>query len=444
MPMQKAVFKVVLVSALAISSAAFGSDFPGDKGIGFISFSDAEKLSIENSHTVAAQGHVVHSAKEIASSVRVRQLPMLDFDATSKFVDKIGRIQFPGVNREVGEHTNWSVGPTLSWMVWDTGSIEKKARGLKQVQYAEGEALENDRRTVLLNARTAYVGVQLAKEQVRLVSEALRLARAQYADVLDKKNAGTADLFDLTVAHQEVVDHEKELESAQGDLAVQKRTLLAALGLDSMAEDADKLDVEPIKTTLACLSPKADTAVDVVKHPQVKELEYRNKAATYSAKSVMAKYWPELTLVGRSSYDHPNLGQDATVQQNYVELGLSLPLFDWGKLWKEAKGERYLAKAAVEEKNQAIIDLSRETSETRERISTLKNLQIASARAVKDADEVARLSYDSYNAGRIIYLDVQRANVKDLAAKVDAANVDAELAVQIARLLALAESEDFQ
>ena len=67
MPMQKAVFKVVLVSALAISSAAFGSDFPGDKGIGFISFSDAEKLSIENSHTVAAQGHVVHSEKEIAS-----------------------------------------------------------------------------------------------------------------------------------------------------------------------------------------------------------------------------------------------------------------------------------------------------------------------------------------------------------------------------------------
>ena len=54
---------------------------------------------------------------------------------------------------------------------------------------------------------------------------------------------------------------------------------------------------------------------------------------------------------------------------------------------------------------------------------------------------MARLSYDSFKAGRITFLDVQRANVKALAAKVDSAQTDAELAMQISKLLALAESE---
>jgi outer membrane protein TolC len=116
-----------------------------------------------------------------------------------------------------------------------------------------------------------------------------------------------------------------------------------------------------------------------------------------------------------------------------------MPIFEWGSIWKEAKSQKYLARSAEQQKRQTVIDLTRDVAETRDWIKTYRKLQTANVRVVKDAVDVARLSFDSYKAGRIIFLDVQRANVKELSAKVDAARNDGNLAIQIARLLALAE-----
>lgn len=422
-----------------------------DKGIAadgvnlnsFISFSEAEDIAIKNSHLLASQKYTVESARAKTFAQEVKRLPTLDLGASSTFQSKIGSISIPqlGIERTVGNRINWSVGPVVNWVVWDTGQIINKARSLKKITDAETENLENDRRQVLLNARTAYINVQLAKEQVMLVLDALKLARAQYDDVLNKKNAGTADLLDLTVAHQEMVDREKDLEEANGELVITKKALVAALGFEPESEQSDLLDVESIGKVLGVLLPKADVYVDIMEHPQVLALEDQKLSAEFAARSISGRHWPDVTLQGKSTFEYPNLGINETIQQNKLMLGLSLPILDWGKISKETKSEKYLAHSAKEQKNQTIVDLSRTTAQTREKIQTCKELRVANAKVVKDAVEVARLMYDSYNAGRVIFLDVQRTNVKALSAKVDAARNDANLAVQIANLLALAEGE---
>lgn len=409
----------------------------------FIFFKDAEDLSIANSHTIAARRHVVQSAEDSAYAQQVKRYPQFGFNASSMFQSKVGQINVPalGMTQQVGSTTNWSVGPVVDWVVWDTGQIMNKARSLGKTADARGNALEYEVRQVLLGARAAYIGVQLAKEQVRLVSDALRLARAQYAYVQDRKKVGTADLFDLAVAHQEMMDREKDLEQAKGELAISKRDLVAALGMDDQGPDADAIDVEPIGSVLTIMLPRSSAPVDVVSHPRVKELANTQDAYALASKSIMARYVPQVTLRGTSTYEYPNLGLNETIQQNKLMLNLSVPILDWGMVHRESRSQRHQASAAMEEKNQAVITLSRDVADVRERIGTTKRLRVVEAKSVRDAIEVANLSFSAYKDGKIIFLDVQKANVKALSVKVEAARNDASLALHIARLLALAETE---
>jgi outer membrane protein TolC len=434
--------KILILSLLQIFlfSADLSAQDPLPKS--FITWNEAETIAIENSHAIASQKYVVDSSKEDAKAQQVKRYPQLSFGASSMFQSQIGSISNPVFgNQDVGSHTNWSAGPALDWVVWDTGQITKKAKSLEKTTDSQYENLDYNTRQVLLNARLAYINVQFAREQVRLVTDALRLARSQYATVADKKNVGTADLLDLTVAHQEVVDREKDLETVSGNLAVAKRNLLAALGFDPDVSGVDSMDVEPIRNVLGVLLPKSNAYVDVEAHPQVKALGYQQESYEFAAKSSSAKHWPKITAHGTATYQYPNLGENTTVQQNQMTLNLSLPILDWGMISKEARSSRYKAYSAKEQKQQTAIDISRDTQDVRERIGTLKGLRVANVKAVRDAVEVAKLTYDSYNIGRVIFLDVQRANVKALSAKVDSAQNDAELAMQISRLLALAVNE---
>lgn len=438
--MLKNILIMVLFELLCVGSVFAAEDgLPGP----FISFGTAEELAIKNSYLLAAQKYTVQSAGSRASAQKVKRLPSLSFNASSMFQSQIGQITIPqlGLTRTVGEHTNWSAGPALNFVIFDAGQITNKARSLAKITDAEGQNLETDLRQVLLNARSAYINVQLAKEQLRYVRDALALAKSQYADISHKKEAGTADLLDLTVAHEEIVDRQKDLEQANGDLAVAKRALIAALGYDSETENCDAVDVEPVSSVLSTLLPRAQVPVDVKEHPQVKSLANQQHSSELAAKSTIAKYFPQISLQGTATYQYPNLGINNTVQQNQLTLGLGLPIIDWGMINKESKSYKYQAHSTGEQKNQTIINLAQQTAATRERIDTLKALRIENVKAVKDAVEIARLTYEAYKAGRIIFLEVQRVNVKALAVEVNSAQTDAELGIQIANLLALAETE---
>lgn len=429
--------KVIALSGVLafLSSMAFAG------GQGLITLKDAERTAVRNSPQIVSQQYTADSGYQDAAAQKLKRLPTLSLNAGTTLVSKIGQIEFAGVNRTVGEHLNWSISPTLNFIVWDTGQILNRAKSLQKSADAQSNIVTYDRRQVLLGARTSYIGVQLAKEQVRLVREALAVARAQYAYVSDKYNVGTADKFDLTVAHQEMSDREKDLEEAMGELFVAKRALVAALGIQEEIESAENIDVQPLPNTIAELGPRSSESFDPETHPQVKALENQKSAYEHSAKSVVAKYFPEVSMKGTTGYEYPNLGQDYVIQQNRLSFGMQVPILEWGAIWKEAKGQRYKAHAANEQKKQTAIDLTKDVAETRDRIDTYKKLRSTDTKVVRDATEVANLSFESYQAGRIIFLDVQKANVKALAAKVDAARDSANLAVQISKLLALTVDE---
>ena len=93
-----------------------------------------------------------------------------------------------------------------------------------------------------------------------------------------------------------------------------------------------------------------------------------------------------------------------------------------------------MAASAASELLETRAQLSRNLGEARDRAALLEKQRVSAAAAARDATEAAGLVYDAYLAGEVIFLEVQRANLRALAARVEAARTDSQLLVQLARL----------
>ncbi len=429
-----------------------------------MTLSEAEKAALDQSHHIAAQQANFAQAQATAKSQGAKRFPSLSLEGSTRFASKVGEVNMPIPGTppvQIGDHYSWSVGPVLEWVAFDAGSIAKNAESLRRIADSESDNLASVERRTLQNVRLAYVAVQLALEQLRLVSESLHLARAQYRDVSLKSNAGSASKLDLVTAHQEVVDRERDFQEAQTELAVRVRELIAITGQEQYAGaitpigkgigrsdgslPADlAVEVDPISRTLADFMQRARPETPVESHPSVTAADKKREAAIVASKSVRSQHWPKVSVLARSTYEYPNFGELVRVQQNALTLGLRMPLLDWGLISQQAKSEQFKAKVAEEQRNQTIQDLTRDLAQALDRIELLKARRVTSASAVRDATEAARLVYESYQAGLLTFLEVQRANTRALMEKVESARTDATLVSQIVRLREIAGSEGGQ
>lgn len=442
------------VPASAIDMGEVVTATPAGTPLLNLTLDQAAAIAVEGSHKVAAQRETAGAANESAASAATKRFPMIGITAQTQVLSKIGEV-IPAVGApiQIGDHYNWSVGPVLSWTAWDAGAIAKNAKSLKRTADAERFATEASKRDALLSSRMGYFAVQLASEQLRLVADALAVARLQYRDVSNRASAGAASRLDLVTAHQEVMDRERDELDAQAELAVQVRQLVAILDLPQRVEPtapADVrtakmlagmpirpdllLDLDTLADALAAMRPRATGTAPLEKHPAIQSARERTDAARTAWEAAKANHWPKVTVQGSSTFQYPNFAQLETVQQNQVTFGLSLPVLDWGMISKDARSQRHKANAALEQLRQTETQLAQDLGGARDQASILERQRATVAAAARDAVEAAKLIYDAYLAGEVIFLEVQRANLKALQAKVDAARTDAQLLGQFARL----------
>ena len=93
-----------------------------------------------------------------------------------------------------------------------------------------------------------------------------------------------------------------------------------------------------------------------------------------------------------------------------------------------------MASAAESQKEQRRTDLARDYAKARDLLESLKAQRSVGERNVREAQEVERLTYESYRAGKTNYLDVQSADLRLFEARVAAAQIESQILVQTARL----------
>lgn len=424
-----------------------------------LSLARAEEAARAHAWEAKAASAEAASAREGAGAALAPLLPRLTFDANYRWQSEVPSLALaPGQPaRPFGDHRSDAYGPTLTWTLWDSGALWKSWKA--QTENARSRE-ESERLAGLLavqGARLAYAQAQLAREKVRLLADSVALADARWADVRKRLDAGAASRIDLLSAHQEDLSRRKEFFAAQADLAAALRALFQLTGLGEGLDATRPVDARVSTAAPAGLpeptlrvvfdslgdTPPALAAAEAgtgpsASHPAVAGWARQAEGARLSASAAKAGRWPKVTVSGSIQRQYPNGPVLEDVTQKTVAAAASVPLFDYGLESRQAAAQAKLAEAAEARRALAAEQLARDWDKAKSALAALRSQEALDAAAVSESEELARLVYLSYQAGRSHYLDVQTYDLAALQAKVAAAQTRAQILVQLAALAELA------
>jgi len=398
--------------------------------------SDAENSALEYSPRLKAIIFEQKAYTERASTQKTQLYPKLMLDGSYKYVTNVQEIVIPMAGAKtikLGDNSNYSIGPLLSWTAWDFGGIDNTYKSASAAAEVKKNEAEVTRRAVLLSARAAYFQVALAGEQITLFSDALKLANAQYEDIKLNVRAGTKSLADNLKAHEEVIGRMKQLRQAQADMSYALSELSAVVG-----KDYTGVELESIDSMLAKFEPFSISKLNE-NHPSL--LVFRNSAESleYSKRAASALRWPKLQLSAKSSLDYPNTTILENFNQNTFYASLSMPLYETGASKNRINENENIKQANLSRAGQALADLKRDWDKTTSQLSNLREQNALNDISVSETEQLAKIIYKTYKTGSLSYIEVENANFKALEAKIQAARTKVQILINLAVLAGMSE-----
>lgn len=233
-----------------------------------------------------------------------------------------------------------------------------------------------------LQVKTVYHAVvrdQAAQAAVDLVAAKMR----ELLDaVLPRFTVGQAPPFDLVKVRSSLADLDRTKDALTAQLAGEKSRLAQALGL---APDAP-LALAPVSP--APLPEPAVLSADAEASPSLGALARRAEAADWAASAARRARLP--SLVGTADYGWAGYTTSGMTRGWSLSVGMSLPVFDWGRIGAAAQRQDAAAK-------QARVDLEIQRREVRSAL--IEALAAARAHAA-DRERLAALSADARDAAR--------------------------------------------
>jgi outer membrane protein TolC len=444
----KNIVKVAAFAGLLTLSGRAYSQMPNV----WLSLDQVEEMALENSDELKSAMADFNSSKNVAASQNTLRYPSLLLEGQYNYVTRISEISLAGGgSKKLGDNSNYSIGPSLYWTIWDNGALKYNWRSFENVSNAKKEEVENIRRQVLLKARMTYFNLQLALEQSVLLFDNLRLSSSQYSDISISARAGAKSRIDQLLSHQEVYSRESDFYDSVSTISSVFNDLLAITKIQS-----DKLDTSfPVDKRIMGIPFKQkptvaislDSIDDTLKRfenmknegpdfsiPSVKALEELMESYRMAQKSYDSKRYGELTLKARSSLDYPLGPKLISFNQNSIGIFASVPLFEFGRKRHLSQSEDYKALSAEQKIEKLKTDIRTAWNKSVNEIELLKLKRDSRANALEESEELSKLTFASYKAGTSTYLEVQAANVRELQNNVQLAIIDVRILQEMAAL----------
>lgn len=416
-----------------------------------------ERDTLAHSPRLAATRETAQGAVEQAKAQRSHLWPTLGVEGSYRYQTEVPTFKASPLSPavELGDNPNYSVGPALTWLAWDSGAVRNSSKSLASQASAriqESLATENQLR---LAARLNLFQVQGTAERLRLLADGLRLAQAQRDDVRLRTKAGAASQQDLLQAETEVLSRRTQFREAQTAFAVALRDLLALVGskenhdlsrplprdlttpLPAQVPEASvTVELSPPKSLRATFAPAARLPFDPAR-PEALSFRLQSDAARQSAQAARAGHGPTLQLAAKTSLDYPNGPVHEQIHQNSAGAVARWPLFEGNRVAHEVQGQESLARASEEKRQQMEEDLFRDWQRARDRLAGLTEEEEINKESVDQQSRLAQMVYDSYKLGRATFLEVQAANLKLLQDQVQSVKTEVDILSQLAILSSL-------
>jgi|GEM_PF-533531 len=310
--------KRILVLGAAIAMVALS--YAGDAHA--LTMDEAVTFALANNHKVKQYRHLESSAREDVGVKESSFWPSADLSYSYSEVDVSGGSSIFATNTGVGTaQVSYNLFNGLS----DINSL-KESRAKAEASEYEADAVAAD---IVLETKTAYLGVLRAKKDVDTASEGVELLKRQAEEARRFYEVGLFAKNDVLKVEVELASAQQDLITAQGNLIVARKRLERTMGTkfneDEVLEDvgdapaADSRSYEELST------------VALSKRSELRQLKAIERSYGYSAASVRGGYLPRIDVTAsHSEYgDHADLDGRALLydRENRVMISATWNLF---------------------------------------------------------------------------------------------------------------------
>ncbi len=363
-----------------------------------------------------------------AKSLRSDYFPSLFIDGQYKKVSTVPSMTLPApMNRtvELGQETNYSAGINIQYLLTDFGQTSKTVRGADEEALAQKAQHDLSKEELALNLKNVFYKLRFQTSQLRSLLNAWNLASEQQRDMDRRFRSGTSSRLDLLNATKETLNFKLKFLQMQREFSSTLQDWMTLTGEKIYSEKLVRplpQELEGHEELAATLSVKVTEfeKAPLIKmgvnkdHPALLQLEHLKLAQEFKSNATFKSYFPKITLGARSSIEYPLGGKDESYHQNAFYVSLTMPLWDGGK--RSGQGGSF-------DETQRALSLQKKhmEDEFENNLNRLHNMSLQIKDEIKVAEEggkeaeaLAKLTYQSYVNGRSNYLEVQSANLKVL------------------------------
>lgn len=387
---------------------------------------DALRSAYKSSHLLDQNQAVLRAADEDAAVAIAKLRPVLTYTAQygwRKYDNATA--SFPSLPTANFETDSAQHSLTASLLIYSGGRVRMGGDLAREAVLATRAGLINVEQSVLLNAVSAYVNLQLKSEIVDLRASNTRLITKQLRAANDRFAVGEVTLTDVSVAEARLAAANAGLVAAQGDLNVAREAYKVAVG--SYPGALARLPALPVLPK----SLEAARSIAQQNHPFILQAQHQAKIADIQVAMAKAAFGPSLSASVGLSEDDTGLGN------TNAALQLSQTLYNGGE-------RSALYRKALAEKESAAANLLQTSLTIDQNVSNAwSGLQVAGASVTANAAQIdaAQKAFDGVseeaNLGSRTTLDVLNAEQDLLSARSARLEAEANRYIGVYQLLSV-------
>lgn len=366
--------------------------------------------ALENNFAIRQARERIRQQEGVLIEVTARAIPNLGVDGAYQFNEREISNSNPASNH------GWALGLTASQALYAGGGIRSSIRRSELVREAAMLDLKAVINEALLDVRTAYFQVLLARDRITVQEENLRLLEQQLKTTTDRFEAGTVSGFERLRAEVAVANARTPLISARNTYRLAIEGLRQAIGLTAKRTDTLENSPEVVGTleyTPMSFDLSAATAAARENRPELQRLTRLTEASEQSVTTARSGRYPNVNLVGGWDLRKgPSTSFSGSREGFFVGLQSQWAIFDG----RATSGRVAQARSLVEQTRLTLVELELATDvQVRRAFSSWQEateLVEASGRVIEQAEEAVRLANARYSAGTGTQLDVLQAQVE--------------------------------
>lgn len=331
----------------------------------------------------------------------------------------------------------WTVELKATQNLFAGGGIQSAIKGAKLSRDAAAFDLQTAINAALLDVRTKFYNVILAREKIRVEEENVKLLQHQLDDEKNQFETGSVSNFEVLRAKVALANAQPNLITARNSYRISTEQLRQSLGTQGSAPFPEVVgDLDVAATTF---DPDSALSSAHEHRPELQRLSKLQRAGEESVKTARAGFYPSVQAFGAYEWDgigYVNTLPGAPTTANGWLFGLqsTWSIFDGratdGKV-RQAKSQLEQARLA-EATEELEIDV-----EVRQALSSLQEageLLTASQQTIEEATEALRLAEAKFHAGSATQLDVLTSQVSLTQSRTDQLTANYNYLVAVANV----------